>query len=159
MLKIIGPKMGPQGTPLITEPRVEIAPLTTILWLQPSNQLLIHWIIHPLYPYLSNLEMRMWCRTILKALQKSGQTTSVVLPLPVNVTLHHRKPPDWSGTICLWWSHSGWLGSSYLTCTLTCPPGGSVLWFSQAQTYKCTETAYPAIKFIIMRMIFVILGK
>lgn len=34
-------------------------PLTTTCWLWPSNELLIYQTVHPLNPYLSNLEIRM----------------------------------------------------------------------------------------------------
>lgn len=42
-------------TPLITALHLDIEPLTTYLWLWPSDQFLIHWTVQPSNPYLSNL--------------------------------------------------------------------------------------------------------
>ena len=39
----------------------------------------------PSNPYISNLEIRMWCRTMSKALHNSKQTTSVALHLSTDV--------------------------------------------------------------------------
>jgi len=71
MLKSTSPKTDPWGTPLMTSLHLDTQPLTATLWLQPSNQFFIHPIAQPSYPYLSNLEIRMWCRAMPKALHKS----------------------------------------------------------------------------------------
>ena len=44
--------------------------LTTTLWLQPSNQIFIDWGVPPSNPPLSNLDIRTWRGSMLKALQK-----------------------------------------------------------------------------------------
>jgi len=81
ILNSTGPSMDPSGTPPVTNLHLDIKPLTTTLWLQPSNQFLIHPTVHPSNPYLPNLERRMLWGTVLKALQKSRQITSIALPL------------------------------------------------------------------------------
>ena len=50
--------------PLFPSLHQHIAPFTTALWLQPPNQLIIHQIVQPLNPYLSNLELRIWYGTM-----------------------------------------------------------------------------------------------
>lgn len=42
--------------PLVTALHLDMEPLTTTLWPQPSSQFLIYHIVHPLYSSLSNLE-------------------------------------------------------------------------------------------------------
>jgi len=126
-LKSTGPKTDLQGTPLVISLHLDIEPLTTTLWLWPSHQFLIHWIVHPSNPSLSNLKLRMWQETTPKTLQKSKQMTSVAFPFSPMPSLHHRKPPYWSGTAFPWWSHAGCLGSPACPpCALTCLPGGTV---------------------------------
>ena len=41
VLKSTTPKTDPQGTPLITSLHLDVEPLTTTLWLQPSKQFFI----------------------------------------------------------------------------------------------------------------------
>ena len=53
MLKSSGPRMDPWGTPLITGLHLDMEPLTTALWLRPSNQFLIQHIVQPSNPSLS----------------------------------------------------------------------------------------------------------
>ncbi|PKU44015.1 hypothetical protein llap_5686 [Limosa lapponica baueri] len=62
---------GPQESPLVTDLHLDIELFTTTLWMQPSNQFLIHQTVHPSNPYLSNLERRMLWETMSKALQES----------------------------------------------------------------------------------------
>lgn len=45
--------------------------LTTTFWKQPTTPFPIHWITQPSNPCISNLEIRMSCRTISKTMQKS----------------------------------------------------------------------------------------
>jgi len=71
MLKNTSAKMGLWGTPLVTSLHLYIEPLTTILWLGPPNKFLIYQIVRLSNPSLSNLEIRMRCSTMSKALQKS----------------------------------------------------------------------------------------
>jgi len=74
LMKILnnsGPSMDPWGTALVTSIHLDIKPLTTTLWLRPSNQFLIHQTVHPSNPYLSSLERRMLWGTVSKALQMS----------------------------------------------------------------------------------------
>lgn len=69
LIKSSGVKRDACGTPLIaTGFHLAIELLT---WLWPSIQFLIHWIVHPSNPYLSDFKIRMWYGTILKDLQKS----------------------------------------------------------------------------------------
>ena len=96
MLKSSGPRMDPWGTPLITGLHLDMEPLTTALWLRPSNQFLIQHILQPSNPSLSNLEVRLWCRTVSKA---QLQLPFLCPPMP---SLHHRRPPDGSGMLCPW---------------------------------------------------------
>jgi len=42
MLESTGSKTDPWGTPLVSDLHLDIEPLTTTLWLQPSNLFLIH---------------------------------------------------------------------------------------------------------------------
>ena len=85
--------------------------------------------------------------TLSKTLRKPRQTSSFVHRLSTNaITLSKKKkkkkkkkrrPSVWSETICLWLSHAGCLGSPpYLSFVLTCLPGESVQWFSQAQSWS-----------------------
>ena len=70
MLKSSGPRMDPWGTPLITGLHLDMEPLTTALWLRPSNQFFTHQKVQTSNLYLSNLEIWMWCGTTPKALHK-----------------------------------------------------------------------------------------
>ena len=70
ILTSTGPSNDPWGTPLVTSLHLDIAPLTTSLWMQPSKQFPIHWTVHPSNPPLSDLERRMLWGTVSKALQK-----------------------------------------------------------------------------------------
>lgn len=55
-----------------------------------------------------------------------GRQHQVPLPCPLMPLLHYRKPQDWWGTVCSWWSLTGYLGSSsYLIYALTSFPGAS----------------------------------
>lgn len=63
--------MGPWDGPLVTSCHLDVKLLTTTLWLQLSNQFLIHQILHPSNPYLSIGEIRVWCGTMSKASDKS----------------------------------------------------------------------------------------
>jgi len=55
----------------IIDLHLDIETLTTIPWMQPSSQFLIHPTVHSSYPYLSNLERRMLWGTMSMALEKS----------------------------------------------------------------------------------------
>ena len=79
------PSTDPWGTPLVTNLHLDIKPLTTTLWMQLSNQFLIHLTVHPSNPYLSNLERRVLWVTLLKGLQKSRWMTSIAFPLSTDV--------------------------------------------------------------------------
>lgn len=68
MLKSTGPKTDPWGTLLMLCVQVEASSLMTTLRLRPSNQLLIHQVVYPSNPFLSNLEIWMWWGTMSKAL-------------------------------------------------------------------------------------------
>lgn len=50
---------------------VDTEPLTTTIWAQPSSPFLIHWVVHPSNPRLSNLETRISCGIVPNTLQKS----------------------------------------------------------------------------------------
>ena len=43
----------------LTGLHLDIEPLTSTLWAWPCSQFLIHWVVHPPNPCLSNLETRM----------------------------------------------------------------------------------------------------
>ena len=60
MLKCTSTKTDSWGTPYVIHLYLDLEPLTTALWLQPSNQFLTHQIVLLSNPYLSNLEIRMW---------------------------------------------------------------------------------------------------
>ena len=104
---------------------LDMEPLTTTLWLQQSNQLLIHQIDLPSNPYPSNLETRMWCRTMWKACRSPGRHHQLPFLCPPKLSLHHRTPPDWSVTTCPWWSHA-----SHLTSPVC------ILWRVQAVSFS-----------------------
>lgn len=42
-------------------------PLITTVWVWPSTQFLIHWVLHPSNLHLCSLETRMLCRTVSSA--------------------------------------------------------------------------------------------
>ena len=69
--KFASPSTDPWGTPLTTDLHPDTEQLTTTLWMWFCNQLLVHPIIHPSNPYLSNLERRILWETWSKALLKS----------------------------------------------------------------------------------------
>jgi len=54
----IGHSTDPWGTPLVSSVCLDIKPLTTTLWLRPSNQFLIHQTDHLSNPRLSNSERK-----------------------------------------------------------------------------------------------------
>lgn len=64
------------------------------LWLPPSSQLFIYSIIQPSNPYFSKLEIRMWCKTVSKALHSSGRLYQLPFLCPSMPLLHHQRPPD-----------------------------------------------------------------
>mgnify|MGYP001864314314 CR=1 FL=1 len=59
ILKSSGSSIDYWETPLVADLHLDIAPLTTTLWVQCHNQFLIHWTVHPPNPYVSNLKRRM----------------------------------------------------------------------------------------------------
>ena len=67
ILNSTGPSMDLWGTPLVTSAHLNIEPLTTTFWLQPSNQFLLLQTVHPSNSYLPNLERRMLWGTVSKA--------------------------------------------------------------------------------------------
>ena len=69
MLK--SPKTDPWWKSLIISFHLDIQPMTTNLWLRPSNQFLIHWIVLPSNPSFSNLEITMWWGSMSKVLDES----------------------------------------------------------------------------------------
>lgn len=75
MLKCTGLRMDSWGTPYVSDLYLNIKPLAT-LWLWPSNQFFIHWIVWPANPYFSNFEIRVWCTTRL--------TTSVDISVDIS---------------------------------------------------------------------------
>jgi len=101
MLKSSGPKMDPWGTPLITGLHLDMEPLTTALWLRPSNQFLIQHTVQLSNPSLSNLEIRLWCRTIhcrrselVFARLPSQKNEDTLLYFPQTLWLAIRKLPE-----------------------------------------------------------------
>jgi len=54
--------------PLVIGLHLDIELLTATLWVWPSSQFLIHWVIHPSNSRLYNLETRMSCGTASNAL-------------------------------------------------------------------------------------------
>lgn len=58
MLKRPGPNNDPCGASLITGLHLDLEPLSTILWVLPFRQFLIHQVFHPSNPFLSSLEAR-----------------------------------------------------------------------------------------------------
>ena len=92
MLKSSGPRMDPWGTPLITGLHLDMEPLTTALWLRPSNQFLIQHIVQPSNPSLSNLEIRLWCRTVSKA---QLQVDDISCPLFTSAITPSQKSTGW----------------------------------------------------------------
>jgi len=78
ILKSTSPSTDPCGAPLVADLHPDMKALTTTLWGESHNQILIH----PTNPYLSNLERKMLWGATSKALLKSRQTTSVASPLP-----------------------------------------------------------------------------
>jgi len=63
------------------------SPLGPQLWVWPSGQFLIHWVVHASNPRLSNLKTMMSCRTASNTLHRSNWITSTAFPLPNAVTL------------------------------------------------------------------------
>ena len=72
MLKSTGPKTVPWGTLLFTGLHLDIEPSITTLRLQPFNQFLVHWVIHPSKPHLSNLDIKRWLDRV-KGLAQTGE--------------------------------------------------------------------------------------
>ena len=64
MLNSKVPNTNPRGMQLVTDLHVDIELLTTTVWLGPSRQFLIHWVVHLWNPYLSNLETKILCGTV-----------------------------------------------------------------------------------------------
>ena len=58
----------PWGTPLMAHLHLVAELLTAALWLQPSNRVLIQQIPQPSHLCFFQFEIRMWCKTTLKAL-------------------------------------------------------------------------------------------
>jgi len=71
ILKSIHFNMTPRGIAFVTKLLLDIKPLSMVLWLWSSSQFLIHWIVHPLKLYLSNLEIRVWYGTMSKDYKKT----------------------------------------------------------------------------------------
>ena len=69
--RALAPRQTPWGTLLITGLHLDTVPFNSTLCLWLSNQQVIHQIVHSTNPYLSNLKIRMWWRTMPKALHKS----------------------------------------------------------------------------------------
>ena len=61
ILKSTGPSTDSWRSPIITSLHLDIEPLTTALWLQPSEQFFIHWIAQHSNKYVPNLEIRITC--------------------------------------------------------------------------------------------------
>ena len=110
MLKSIRPKTDSWGTPLISNLYLDIEPLARILWLQSSKQFLIHRIVHSPNPSLSNLEIRInlsnleissggSCQRLCRSPGRWHHLPSLNSPV---LSLHHRRPLDWSGVTFPW---------------------------------------------------------
>ena len=138
MLKSTGPKTDTWRTSVVTGLHLDTELLATTLWLWPSNQFLIHWIVHPSNPPLSNLEIRMWFETwsCQRPCRSPGIWHQLPSLCPLMLSLHHRRPPDWSGTTFPWWSHAGCLRSlAYPSCPINISSRGSVPWSFEAQRW------------------------
>lgn len=62
--------------------------------------------------------------------------TSLPSLCPAVPSLHHRRPPDGSGTLCPYWSHGGCLRSPpHLICALAPLLGEYTPWSLQAQAF------------------------
>ena len=98
MLNSIGPCTDPRGTPLVTSLHLDIDPLTTTLWMWPSNQFLIHRTVHPSNLYFPNLQ-RQWCcgGPCLRLYRWAGRWHSFLFRCPLMQSLYQRKPLVWSG--------------------------------------------------------------
>ena len=129
--------MDPWGTPFITDLHLDTDPLTTTLWLAVFLLTPYPPYSGPSNPSLFNLEIRMQCVIMSKALQKCRQTTSVTLSWSVDATTPSQKATILVNKICPWWRHAGCLRSPpHLACALTQLPGGSAPWSSPAQTWS-----------------------
>ncbi|KAK4820500.1 hypothetical protein QYF61_000079, partial [Mycteria americana] len=107
ILNSTGPNTHPGGTPLVTDLHLDIEPLTTMLWMRPSNQFLIHRTVHPSNPYLSNLERRMLWGTIMLLTDPEVESSLLIssdegatyqkyrLNFYIHSLLFHPKQEDW----------------------------------------------------------------
>jgi len=146
MLKSIRFKTDPWGTLLITDLHLNTEPLSTTLWLWLANKFLFHQIVHPSIPYLSNLEIRMCWGTMSKPCTSPGRLHQLPSLCPLMPSLHHRRPLGRPSMTFPWWNHADCLGSP--TCpssALTCLPGGSVPWSSQAQRWGSLVCSFPQV--------------
>ena len=74
-----------------TDAETQHKPSTTTLWMQLSNQFIIHQPVHPSNPSLSNSERRMLGGTMPKALQNSRKTTFIACLLSTDVVTPSQK--------------------------------------------------------------------
>lgn len=120
-------KTGPCGTPLVTNLYLDIEPLTTILLMWLTKQILINQEGH-----CEGLKGFMEVQT---ALRKFRQLRSAVSLSIEYKSLAHR-PLGSSGRTCIWWSCAGCPESPpHPSCALSCLLEGSVPWSSHAQKW------------------------
>lgn len=124
MLKSTSPMTDPLSLLLDT------VPLTTTLYLQPSNQFLIHWVVHPSNPYISNLERFrdmnvMWDHICLAEVQVDDISYSFFV---------------------YWWCHS--ITESHQMGQAWSTSGASVQWTFQAETWCSLARSYPILHFL-----------
>lgn len=87
ILNNTSPSTDPLGNPLISGLHLDIEPLTV------TFSVLIHWIVHPSYPCLSNLDTKILCGALSKALRRSpGKLYQLFFHCPHVLSPYKRRP-------------------------------------------------------------------
>ena len=105
ILKRTSPSTDPWRTTLITDLHSITEPLTTTLWVQSHNQLLICQTVHSSNPYLSNLERRIWWGLCQRLYWSQDRWHQWIFLCSLMQLCHHRRPLRWSRKTWPWWSH------------------------------------------------------